>query len=52
MRTGLGTFVPEYVRSYDAAQEIGFHFAVSAVVDIGTADRFVIVVRVGELSLA
>ena len=46
MRTGLGTFVPEYVKSYDVAQEIGFHVAVSAVVEAGMADNAVIVVRV------
>jgi hypothetical protein len=50
MRTGLGTFVPEYVKSYDVAQENGFHFAVSAVVEVATADSVVIVVRAGELS--
>ena len=52
MRTGLGTFVPEYVKSYDVAQEIGFHFAVSAVVEVGTADSDVIAVRLGEVSFA
>jgi len=52
MRTGLGTFVPEYVKSYDVAEEIGFHVAVSAVVEVGTADSVVIFVRVGELSVA
>ena len=39
--------LPEYVKSYDVAQEIGFHFAASAVVEAGTADSVVIVVRLG-----
>ena len=52
MRTGLGTFVPEYVKSYDVAQEIGFHFAVNSVAEVGTADSVVIFVRVSELSVA
>jgi hypothetical protein len=47
MRTGLGTFVPEYVKSYDATPLIGFHCAVTAVVEVGTADSVVIVVRLG-----
>jgi hypothetical protein len=47
MRIGLGTLVPEYVKSYDVAQETGFHVAVSAVVEVGTADSVVIVVRLG-----
>ena len=47
MRTGLGTFVPEYVNSYDVAEETGFHVAVSDVVEVGTADSAVIVVRPG-----
>jgi hypothetical protein len=47
MRTGLGTLVPEYVKSYDVTPLIGFHCAVSAVVEVGVADSVVIVVRLG-----
>ena len=48
IRTGLGTFVPEYVKSYDSAHNVGFHLAVSAVVEIGVADSVVIFVRLSQ----
>ena len=44
-RTGFGTLVPEYVRSYETAQLVGCHCAWRAVVDAGTADSVVIFVR-------
>lgn len=52
MRTGSGTFVPEYVKSYDVAQFIGSQDAASAVADIGAADSVVTFVRESGLTFA
>ena len=58
IRTRFGTFVPEYVKSYDVAQFMGCHFANSSVVEVGTATTAVIlawlnriVVKLGERAL-